>query len=122
MNIAFSLHNAIPAERKKIMPVERLWPSHEVLDFLEMRDFADRVCGRLSSGQKQKVSLARAIVHDPPVLILDEPTANLDVIVAQNVVQFIEGAREAGRAILGAKSGVFDVRYQNGPIMSPMGV
>jgi len=72
----------------------------EVLDFLEMHDFADRLAGRLSSGQRQKVSLARAIVHDPPVLILDEPTANLDVIVARNVIEFIERSRAAGRAIL----------------------
>jgi sodium transport system ATP-binding protein len=72
----------------------------DVLDFLEMRAFADRLAGRLSSGERQKVSLARAIVHDPPVLILDEPTANLDVIVARNVVEFVERARAAGRAIL----------------------
>lgn len=72
----------------------------EVVDFLEMRDFADRLAGRLSSGQRQKVSLARAIVHDPPVLILDEPTASLDVIVARNVIEFVERARGTGRAIL----------------------
>jgi sodium transport system ATP-binding protein len=72
----------------------------EVLTLLEMGDFCDRVAGRLSAGQRQKVSLARAIVHDPPVLILDEPTANLDVIVARNVLDFVESARDSGRAIL----------------------
>jgi len=72
----------------------------EVMRLLEMESFCDRIAGRLSSGQRQKVSLARAIIHDPPVLILDEPTANLDVIVARNVLEFVEAARDAGRAII----------------------
>ena len=49
---------------------------------------------------KQKVSIARAIVHDPPVLIFDEPTAGLDVIVAQTLLAFIEEARDSGRCVL----------------------
>jgi sodium transport system ATP-binding protein len=72
----------------------------EVIDFLEMGDFADRLAARLSSGQRQKVSLGRAIVHDPPVLVLDEPTASLDVIVARNVLDFVARARDSGRAVL----------------------
>ncbi|MCB9676439.1 MAG: ABC transporter ATP-binding protein [Alphaproteobacteria bacterium] len=62
--------------------------------------FADQRCGRLSTGMKQKVSIARALVHDPPVLILDEPTVGLDVLVAQTFLEFVETAREEGRAVL----------------------
>ena len=49
---------------------------------------------------KQKVSIARAIVHDPPVLIFDEPTTGLDVIVAETSTEFIQEARNEGRCIL----------------------
>ena len=72
----------------------------ETLRVLQAEEFADRPCGTLSSGQKQKASLARTIVHDPPVLILDEPTANLDVLVARSVTEFIRRARAAGHTLL----------------------
>lgn len=72
----------------------------ETLRVLRAEEFADRPCGTLSSGQKQKASLARTVVHDPPVLVLDEPTANLDVLVARSVTEFIRRAREAGRTVL----------------------
>ena len=48
----------------------------------------------------QKVSIARAIVHAPPVLILDEPTSGLDVLVSQTVLEFVEQARDDGACIL----------------------
>ena len=72
----------------------------ETLRLLQAEEFADRPCGTLSSGQKQKASLARTVVHDPPVLILDEPTANLDVLVARSVTGFIRNARGTGRTVL----------------------
>jgi len=72
----------------------------ETLRILQAEEFADRPCGTLSSGQKQKASLARTVVHDPPVLVLDEPTANLDVLVARAVTEFIRAARDAGRTVL----------------------
>ncbi len=72
----------------------------ELATLLHMGDFLDRGCGKLSAGQRQKVSIARTLIHDPPVIILDEPTANLDVIVAREVVQFVEAERRAGKTIL----------------------
>lgn len=78
-----------------------LGPRIEVLaDLLSMRDFLDAPCGKLSSGQRQKVSIARTIVHDPPVLILDEPTANLDVLVARDVLDFVLEEKRRGKAVL----------------------
>jgi sodium transport system ATP-binding protein len=72
----------------------------ETLRVLQAEEFADRPCGTLSSGQKQKASLARTVVHDPPVLVLDEPTANLDVLVARSVTEFIRAAKAAGRTVI----------------------
>lgn len=71
-----------------------------ILDLLGMREFADSMCQKLSSGQKQKTSLARTIVHDPPVLIFDEPTVSLDVLVARDVVEFVESCRGENRCVI----------------------
>jgi sodium transport system ATP-binding protein len=65
-----------------------------------MNDFRDTLGAKMSTGMKQKVSIARAIVHDPPVLIFDEPTAGLDVLVARNVLENIARLRDAGKCIL----------------------
>jgi sodium transport system ATP-binding protein len=67
---------------------------------LQMNDFRDVLGAKLSTGMRQKASIARAIVHDPPVLIFDEPTAGLDVLVARSVLQSIEHLRESGKCIL----------------------
>lgn len=72
----------------------------EVFDLLQMNDFRNLMCSRLSTGMRQKVSFARAIIHDPPVLIFDEPTAGLDVLVGRAVLQIIEQLKGQGRCIL----------------------
>ncbi len=62
--------------------------------------FLDRRCNALSTGQKQRLNLARALVHDPPVLLLDEPTLGLDVLGSQTVAEFIDHVREQGKAVI----------------------
>jgi sodium transport system ATP-binding protein len=70
------------------------------VDRFAIGPFADRLCGRLSTGQRQRVSIARAAVHDPPALVLDEPTLGLDVLSGQAIYDFVADARERGRAVL----------------------
>lgn len=63
-------------------------------------DFPERRCDKLSTGMKQKVSIARTLVHDPPVVILDEPTSGLDVMSARAIVAFIRECRAQGKTVL----------------------
>ena len=67
---------------------------------LQMNDFRDVLGSKMSTGMKQKASIARTIVHDPPVLIFDEPTAGLDVLVARTVLQKIAELRDEGKTII----------------------
>ena len=72
----------------------------EIFARLEMNDFRDRRCDHLSTGMKQKVSIARTLVHDPPVMIFDEPTLGLDVMTARTIVAFIRECRDNGKTVI----------------------
>ena len=72
----------------------------EIFDILQMHDIKDRLGSKMSTGMKQKVSIARTIVHDPPVIIFDEPTSGLDVLVARNVLKTVEVLKEQGKCII----------------------
>lgn len=74
--------------------------SNELFAMLELTPLADRRVGTFSTGERQKLSLARALIHDPPVLILDEPTFGLDVMAARAVVDAIRMLKEQGRTII----------------------
>ena len=72
----------------------------ELVDFLGMREFVKLRCGALSTGQKQRVSIARALIADPPILIMDEPTLGLDVLSNRIILDLIDSQARAGKAIL----------------------
>jgi sodium transport system ATP-binding protein len=72
----------------------------ELIERFGIAEYADTRVEKLSSGMKQKVSIARTIAHDPPVLVFDEPTVGLDVINALEMQRVIRGLREDGKAII----------------------
>jgi len=71
-----------------------------IFERLEMNDFRGRRCDNLSTGMKQKVSIARTLVHDPAVMIFDEPTVGLDVMAARTIVGFIRECRDRGKTVI----------------------
>jgi sodium transport system ATP-binding protein len=71
-----------------------------VFEWLQMQEISDRLGAKMSGGMKQKVSIARAVVHDPPVLIFDEATVGLDVLVARSLLETIGQLRDEGKCII----------------------
>lgn len=72
----------------------------ELVEELGLGDFAGRPCGTLSTGQKQRVNIARTLLHQPQVLILDEPTSGLDIISAEFILRIVMSCRDQGKTIL----------------------
>ena len=74
--------------------------TNELFKALDMDEFRDRRCAKLSTGMKQKVSIARTLIHDPPVMIFDEPTNGLDVMAARSITDFIRQCRDRGKTVI----------------------
>jgi len=66
----------------------------------QMNDIRNMLCSKMSTGMKQKVSIARAIIHDPPVLIFDEATSGLDILVAREVLGTVEQLTDQGKCVI----------------------
>jgi sodium transport system ATP-binding protein len=72
----------------------------QLADELDMHEFLDRRCDKFSTGMKQKTSIARTLVHDPAVMIFDEPTLGLDVMTARAIVKFVRECRNRGKTVI----------------------
>ena len=67
---------------------------------LDFEDYLHRRCGVLSTGQKQRINLARSLIHDPPVMLLDEPTRGLDIVGSQEIFSYIQHLKDLGKAVI----------------------
>jgi sodium transport system ATP-binding protein len=67
---------------------------------LDIERLLERRCEHLSTGEKQRVSVARAVLHDPPVLVLDEPTSGLDVLASRFLRDLVRAERDRGKAVI----------------------
>ena len=74
--------------------------TQHLADELGMHDFLDRRCDKFSTGMKQKTSIARTLIHDPAVMIFDEPTLGLDIMAARTIVKFVRDCRGRGKTVI----------------------
>src|ERR1700739_3610919 len=72
----------------------------DIFTRLDMNSFRDRRCDKLSNGMKQKTSIARTLIHDPQVMIFDEPTLGLDIMTARTIIDFIRECRQRGKTVI----------------------
>ena len=111
VGIVFQSFNLVPslnARENVAMPLlaagvprrRALARADELLDAVDMSEHAHRRPGKLSGGQQQRVAVARALAHDPPLILADEPTANLDYIQAEGIVRLLRDLRDDGRTIV----------------------
>jgi sodium transport system ATP-binding protein len=88
------------ADLYAVPPAKAARELHRLADLLGLTELLARRCATLSTGQRQRVQLARALIHSPPVLLLDEPTLGLDVLGSQVVVEFVQHLRAEGKAVI----------------------
>ncbi len=72
----------------------------QLAEELDLHEFLDRRVEKFSTGMKQKTSIARTVVHDPAVLIFDEPTIGLDVMTSRNIIRFVRDCRARGKTVI----------------------
>lgn len=83
-----------------IEPAEAEENVAEIVEIFSLQKIIDQRCSTLSTGQKQRINLARALIHKPPVMLLDEPTLGLDIVGSKAVFDYIDLLREQNKAII----------------------
>ncbi len=71
-----------------------------LVDLLGLVEFFEQRCSTLSTGQRQRVILARALIHDPPIMLLDEPTRGLDIVGSKIVFDYVDHLRKEGKSVI----------------------
>ena len=105
---AFNLIPSLSARENVAAPLQLAGVSHreasaradELLDRVGLSERVGHRPGQLSGGQQQRVAIARALVHDPPLIVADEPTAHLDYIQVESILELIRGLAENGRLVI----------------------
>jgi putative ABC transport system ATP-binding protein len=90
----------LPAVLLRKRPAEYRDEVARLLDLVGLSAKADRLPGQLSGGEQQRVAFARALVMDPPILLADEPTGNLDTKAGEAIIDLLEASHNAGRTIV----------------------
>ncbi|MEJ5169341.1 MAG: ATP-binding cassette domain-containing protein, partial [Arcobacteraceae bacterium] len=105
---------------------ERLERAKEVLTSVGLADRISHKPNELSGGQRQRVAIARALVNNPNIILLDEPTANLDIANSQNLITILQDLKQLGKTVvIATHDTIFDdldfvdkiVHIQNGEIV-----
>lgn len=88
------------ADLYSVDPSDAAERCEQLASLMGIESLLDRRAGTLSTGQRQRVTLVRGLIHDPPVMLLDEPTRGLDVVGVQTIFDYIEHLREVGKAVV----------------------
>lgn len=90
----------LPMGFQNVPEWQREKKAQELLELVDLKERADHKPNELSGGQQQRVAIARALAMDPPVILADEPTGNLDSKTGKNVMEFLHKLHDQGRTIV----------------------